>query len=499
MYLIFNTQIQDGSFLKSQLGINDYSQLYIGKQTLIQDLKSRIPSFADVQILFCNKPIKTFYDMAVLFDKHLLNYHQLDPNADILYYDLNLFPRDFELFNNVILKSQYSDDLVSFFEKDAEGKKSLLPLFKVKTKDLNKHSNNEQAISIVMHHQLEIDLSKLFIKLDSTQSLLELFSNNFEPRFFNHIKSEQNYFLKSSSKADKMQAEFNFLANIPAELRSYFPQVGEFKNETKTASYQVEKVFMLDLSKQLINKVLNNETTVDALLERLKSYLNLCPSQKLSKEAYQESFRKEILDKNQKRFAELEALPIIDKLNHLAALRGYESAEKVFTAINNALEEHLKNNNEDKLYFSHGDLCFSNILFDKNTSAIKFIDPKGFNTNINETFRTFYYDLAKLSHSFIGLYDLIIYDLVDIQVDAKGDISLQYQIDPAYRELLRTKFEQFIKALKLDYNLVRLIEASLFMSMIPLHQDIPKKMLAQFLQAIDSFESASHPEHAKRA
>lgn len=488
MYVILNTRIKDNSFLKAQLGISDYVELYISKKTLIQDLKDRLEFLAEAKILLTNKPVNSFYELANVFDKNLLNFNQLNPSDAVFYFDLNLFPCNFELFDNLIQKTEYSEDPVIFIEHNTE--KLTLPIFKVQVKDLVRNSNDEQMIFSALVKPLEVNVDKLFISLDSTQNLLQLFSSNFEPRFFNHIRSEENYFVKSSSKIDKMQAEFNFLANIPAVLRSYFPQVGQFKEESKQASYQIEKVFMLDLSKQLINKVLNNETVVDSLLARLKSYLESCPSHKVSKEDFARSYNKEIINKNEQRFEDMKQLDIYPKLNQLAIFRGYASCEEVYAAINDALKHALENLKGDELLFSHGDLCFSNILFDKNTASIKLIDPKGFNKSQDETYRTRYYDLAKLSHSFVGLYDLIIYDLVDIQVNQDGVLSLNYLIDSKYRELLRTKFENFIKEIKADYKLVRLVEASLFLSMIPLHQDIPKKMLAQFMQAIESFEES---------
>lgn len=492
MFVILNTKIQDNSFLKAQLGITDYAELYISKKTLIQDFKDRLDFLTEAKILLTNKAVINFYDLANVFDKNLLNFNQLNQDEAVFYFDLNLFPIDFETFNNIVLKSEYSEEPVVFTELNNEKEKTFLPIFKIKIKDLNQNSHDEQLIFSVLHKSLEINLDQHFINLNSTQNLLELFSNNFEPRFFNHIHSEDSYFVKSSSKIEKMQAEFNFLAGIPAELRSYFPQVGQLKKENKKASYQVEKVFMLDLSKQLINRVLNNEAVIDSLLARLRTYLEACPVKKVSRDEFVQSFKNDILDKNTKRFTELKELDIYGKLNHIAVLRGYDSCEAIFELINRALEKALDNTKNCALSFSHGDLCFSNILFDKNTSAIKFIDPKGFDQSIDETYRTQYYDLAKLSHSFVGLYDLIIYDLVEIQFSDKGDMSLNYLIDGKYREILRTKFEEFIKSIKADYKLVRLIESSLFLSMIPLHQDIPKKMLAQFLQAIESFEACSN-------
>ena len=69
----------------------------------------------------------------------------------------------------------------------------------------------------------------------------------------------------------------------------------------------------------------------------------------------------------------------------------------------------------------HGDLCFSNILFDSRSERIKVIDPRGLNfESIFSIYGDQKYDLAKLAHSVIGLYDFIIAGRYSIEVDADG-------------------------------------------------------------------------------
>ncbi|MBD6984623.1 capsular biosynthesis protein, partial [Vibrio parahaemolyticus] len=89
--------------------------------------------------------------------------------------------------------------------------------------------------------------------------------------------------------------------------------------------------------------------------------------------------------------------------------------------------------NRDVLNVMHGDLCFSNILYDFRAKKIKVIDPRGITP---EGVKTIYgdlkYDLAKLSHSILGLYDYIIagYFSVDIKGrEIKFDIINQNRSD----------------------------------------------------------------------
>ncbi len=46
-------------------------------------------------------------------------------------------------------------------------------------------------------------------------------------------------------------------------------------------------------------------------------------------------------------------------------------------------------------------------------------------------------------------------------------------------------FKQFVEENGFDYNLVRIYEASLFLSMLPLHIDYPQKVFGFLLNAIN--------------
>ena len=130
------------------------------------------------------------------------------------------------------------------------------------------------------------------------------------------------------------------------------------------------------------------------------------------------------------------------------------------------------------------------MLYNLNTSQLKLIDPKGDKGNLGNTYAPIYYDLAKLSHSFIGLYDYLAYDKFEISFNESGKIELQYDIDNRYRQKLQETFIAFIKKNKWNLKLIRLMEASLFISMIPLHKESNKRMVAQLIQSIRSFHES---------
>ncbi len=118
----------------------------------------------------------------------------------------------------------------------------------------------------------------------------------------------------------------------------------------------------------------------------------------------------------------------------------------------------------------HGDLCLSNILYDQRSRIVRVIDPRG-------TFGSFdlygdpRYDMAKLCHSIEGDYDFIVNGL--FQLTRNGDeLAYRTYVHERHRnvkKLFNDRFRQLWGEEK--YAQVKLIEALLFLSMVPLHRD----------------------------
>ena len=115
---------------------------------------------------------------------------------------------------------------------------------------------------------------------------------------------------------------------------------------------------------------------------------------------------------------------------------------------------------------------------------MKLIDPKGAQTE-EELYTNPYYDLAKLSHSVCGGYDYFNSDLFEIAVDEELHLKLRIDCDNACYHAI---FREYLARYDFDYRLIRLYEASLFLSMLPLHMDREKKVLGFLLNAIDIME-----------
>lgn len=145
----------------------------------------------------------------------------------------------------------------------------------------------------------------------------------------------------------------------------------------------------------------------------------------------------------------------------------YQPLEKIIVALETIIPEMLYD--VDTFNIIHGDLCFANIMVDSNFSFIKVIDPRGkFGTY--DIYGDFRYELAKLFHSVDGKYDFIIKDLFDLDYNIETS-CINYRIQDRKREfnLYKVFLDTFAAEIGNNLRKVELIEALLFLSMIPLH------------------------------
>ncbi|MBK7864634.1 MAG: hypothetical protein IPJ65_39730 [Archangiaceae bacterium] len=131
----------------------------------------------------------------------------------------------------------------------------------------------------------------------------------------------------------------------------------------------------------------------------------------------------------------------------------------------------------------HGDLCFSNILYDLRSRICKLIDPRGSfgHTGITGDIR---YDVAKLYHSAYGRYDFLTNDLFAVKAEGLS-LQLELRTRPDH-ERIRARFEKvfFKPEGPFDRREVLLMTGLLFASMLPLHEDAPRRQLAMYATAL---------------
>jgi hypothetical protein len=133
--------------------------------------------------------------------------------------------------------------------------------------------------------------------------------------------------------------------------------------------------------------------------------------------------------------------------------------------------------------FLHGDFCFSNILFDFRAGRVKMVDPRGTDAlGRPSRFGDLRYDLGKLAHSVLGLYDFIVAGFYLLRVEGQ---ALQFRVLSerclaVQRLFAATPFAGRRPAQWQCHPAMVL----LFLSMLPLHADDPRRQQALMANGI---------------
>jgi hypothetical protein len=94
------------------------------------------------------------------------------------------------------------------------------------------------------------------------------------------------------------------------------------------------------------------------------------------------------------------------------------------------------------------------------------------------------YDIAKLLHSFDGKYDFIISDNYQCSKN-KGSIDYSFRITEKQSQICDTMINALKKTYPDSLIKIKLIEALLFLSMLPLHGDHPDRQRVMLCVGIE--------------
>ena len=305
-------------------------------------------------------------------------------------------------------------------------------------------------------------------------------------RFFNKVKVDYqaNVFTKESYQISKIIAEKEWYKNIPNELQEFCPRVLGFSQDGNIAELSLEYIDNPSLS-VLFTKEELSQGEFNSILESLfKLYLKFISHKDNLGEGY--NFRKIYIDKTLERMDTFVNSP----LNSLISAKEiFLNGERIrgFPEVKDKLLKKLQGIATAPYPASviHGDFCFSNILFNKEKKTFRFVDPRG---SFGEGFSIYgdpRYDIAKLRHSFVGLYDFIIADKFLLRESKDVFFSFNLKILTVYNlSDLESFFDKLVMSYGFNVNDIKVIEATLFLSMIPLHKEKESHQKAFFLIAL---------------
>ncbi|MDE9554972.1 capsular biosynthesis protein [Xenorhabdus bovienii] len=313
-------------------------------------------------------------------------------------------------------------------------------------------------------------------------------------RAFNDLKINKDWIEKRSSNNLKIKAEANWFSSLPPQLKIYIPQyLGDAVDEHGNYSYQLEYLYNTPLNELYIfseiepaiwNKIIKKCLAfVDDCLKFKKSFSN----------SDSNSLRGLFSDKTRARIVLfLEEQQISIKKEWSLNSGNPTSLEKMIDETECFIDSILVGDET----IVHGDFCFSNILYDFRTDRIKVIDPRGMDAKGDlKIYGNIHYDITKLAHSIIGLYDWIISGFYELNVNTvSGHIDFKINLN---KDVSKIQFN-FVSLVNSKYNIsyktLCAMQVHLFISMLPLHNDDQRRQYALLANAFRLFKEFKEAE-----
>lgn len=309
-------------------------------------------------------------------------------------------------------------------------------------------------------------------------NFIQCITGNFDSRFFNSLEGNEYTLVKSSTNKKKIKSEYLYYHLLPEDMKFWFVMPFHYQEKEQTASYEMERLHMTDLAIKWVHGSIDF-LEFEELMDKYFYFFQCRHRKEVSSRDYDRIANSLYVDKVNYRIEELKKLPEYSRIAKLmeAGCRNLtiDSLVKRYFLLKKKIEK--RNYYPQISVIGHGDPCFANALYNKSTKTLKLIDPKGALTE-EELWTNPYYDIAKLSHSVCGRYDFFNNALFEIRVNEQLESELIIDFDYlAYQKIFQKKLEEN----GYDYWTVRLYEASLFLSMLPLHIDYPLKVFGFIL------------------
>ncbi|WP_422138232.1 hypothetical protein [Endozoicomonas sp. ALC020] len=301
-------------------------------------------------------------------------------------------------------------------------------------------------------------------------------------REFNEMSITPRVVEKASKKRLKMQAEANWFKTLPEELRIFTPHLVSDRTEDELATYSLEYLYLLPLNDMFVYGRLPGSVwhqIFQACQEVSVAFKGHQPLKAITPEQLVSLY----LPKTLTRLEDFAAQRDFD-LNKSLTFNG--AALPSLLDIAHETAQLIERAVPGDVGVAHGDFCFSNILYDSRVQAIKLIDPRGVD---NEGNLTIYgdrrYDIAKLYHSVIGLYDLIIAQRFELESRPEaGEFYLNFPDAERLLEIQETFRKSFFHQQPETEKQILAITIHLFLSMLPLHSDRPEGQMAMIANAL---------------
>lgn len=465
IFVIYDDSKMPGKEIKTITGAKSYGETIFKRVTLKDRMEAEIVKEKQVLTVFNYKGEK---DNAALFAAL-----PLDNNTTIVHLYSNFGLKDTKAFSVLLKKAEFMNESYTAF---CDNKPAMSFLA-----GADSYKKAFDAL-IAGEYEAERIENDAFMDLSVRANFLTFITGGFDARFFNALAGDEYTVTKRSTKKEKIKAEYQFYYLLPETMKMWFVMPYDYKEDADGASYTMERFHMTDIAIRFVHGAVDEEELKD-ILDKLFYFINLRATKEVSSDVGKAVAKELYIDKLAARMEELKKYKEYEQFDSMIKMgTSYDGIADVVSKYEKLYEKLAMANNRNygKLAVGHGDLCFSNILYSKEAEILKLIDPKGA-LQEEELYTDPYYDLAKLSHSICGCYDFFNSGLYEISI--KRDLKLDLTIDTdntSYKEI----FKSYLQENGYNYALVRLYEASLFLSMLPYHMDQPGKVFGFLLNAI---------------
>lgn len=304
-------------------------------------------------------------------------------------------------------------------------KKDLTTLYK---SDLN--LNLPYLKVFINHLNLDVIFTEGNSQINTYHSTKELIGGSFAG--LSRANIVKKYANSKSGGLEKLSNEIKWLLSCPSEIKSYFPQVLDYKINSNEV-YFIMPYYNLE---NLRSKIIKGKFTTEQSIYFIEKILNFMFDKMYVRKFndYKSDF---VLNKHFKRFYErIEKIKHIKPFNEILQSKeiiiNHQSYENLPPLINKLEKFYTKTKlfKPSKMVMIHGDLHFQNMLIDEQNDSFLLADPRGELKGSD-----IYYDLGKLWHSCNGLYDLIHTDIAQTQNISKNN-STHFNLYMGNKKLL---------------------------------------------------------------
>lgn len=305
-------------------------------------------------------------------------------------------------------------------------------------------------------------------------------------RSFNRlvVEPERGIVWKRSIACQKLADEAAYLQALPASVAIYFPRlVAPLTRHESTAEYAMEYYGYPNVAEYLLYWDLS-PALWHRMFEQFAAVLRKLASEKrgLSRDEMEQFYVTRPAERIEQFLAGRAENDVLRGLAKGTVRVNGQAVRPLDDLLRDAQRIVLGVDATAKGGIMHGDFCFNNLLYDVASGIVRLIDPRGSFGGASGIYGDTRYDLAKLMHSAIGQYDIIVNGLFEVRAGT-GELTYAVGERPASAACAEAMMEM-LAGLGADERVCRVLMGLLFVTMPPLHAENYNRQLVFFAHGL---------------